>query len=182
MNIITIFFISISLACDAFAASISIGVCKKQNLSTCIFTAFSFGFFQGFMFFLGWLCCLYFQTSISDYSHWISFFLLTTIGINMFMHSNCNDFKEVPITLLSLISISIATSIDALASGVSFSILSISILEPILIITIVTFLLCFIGILLGKKLKYIISDTTKIYYLSGIILIAIALKILLESI
>ncbi|MFP4698364.1 MAG: manganese efflux pump MntP family protein [Eubacteriales bacterium] len=180
MSFISLLFIAIALASDAFAAAVTFGLTKKLNIKKATIISLFFGGFQGFMTFLGWFCCLFFRDIIESFDHWIAFGLLTAIAINMIIHGKDTKRKVIALTLTSLCIISTATSIDALATGVSFSVLNINILSPASIIGIITFLVSFIGIYLGKKLKRVIKNEARLYYLSGGILIIIAFQILFE--
>lgn len=177
----------IGLAMDAFTVSISCGLsCRRMEdtLSTAIKVALSFGFFQGIMILIGWALGLSFKDFISTYDHWVAFVLLALIGGKMM----CDAAEEsgCPISLNSkrmLLTLSIATSIDALAIGVSFSVLNISqiaITSTAVVVGIITFLFCFSGTYMGSKIGCNPKFKAKIDMAGGLILITLGLKILVE--
>ncbi|TCT14364.1 putative Mn2+ efflux pump MntP [Natranaerovirga pectinivora] len=180
MGYLSILLIAIALASDAFAASLTFGMTKKIVVRYAFKIALYFGFFQWLMAFSGWFFCLFFRSVIEPVDHWISFGLLVAIGINTMLHSREEAQKVNSTSIGPMVFISLATSVDALATGVSFSVLNIDIIIPSLIIGSITFLLSFIGVYLGKKLKKIIKNQSIIYCLSGLILIIIGFSILLE--
>ncbi|WP_042275148.1 manganese efflux pump MntP, partial [[Clostridium] dakarense] len=147
--------------------------------------ALFFGLFQGIMPFLGWAAGIRFESYITSIDHWIAFFLLSFIGSKMIFDAREDD-KQVSydtrgtndLNNKELIVLSIATSIDALAIGVSFAFLNIDILPICLSIGVITFLMCFIGVLIGKKIGNVFKSYAQIA--GGIILILIGLNILNE--
>ena len=176
MNIIDIIFISISLAMDAFAVSI----CKSSffpNKKYFLILPLTFSLFQILMpilgYFFGHIIYLYFST----YDHWISFILLFFIGIEMIFSSKKYDSS---ISLVSIILLSIATSMDALCVGITLSFYSISLPIVLFFIGFITFILCFIGCFIGFYFGNLFHSYSSI--LGGIILILIGLKILNEHI
>jgi putative Mn2+ efflux pump MntP len=182
VDIATAIFIAFALAADAFAASITSGVMiKRVKINSALKIAFFFGFFQMFMPLIGWLTGLSLQDPISNFDHWAAFGILSFIGGKM-IYASCrkeNNLKMVnPLNLRVLTALSFATSIDALAVGISFAFLKISIATPIVIIGVITFLLSFLGVHIGDKIGYIFEK--KIEILGGVILIGIGIKILLE--
>lgn len=141
------------------------------------------GFFQGFMPLIGWLLGTTFAKEISSIDHWIAFVLLLFIGSKMVWegfkgkeNEKCIDFSNNK-TLLIL---ALATSIDALAVGVSFAMLNIKIFFPIAIIAIFTFIISFLGTVFGHKLGHKVN--LRIEIVGGLILIGVGTKILLEHI
>jgi len=181
MDIISILFIAFSLAMDAFSVSISSGITIRDIRSYQILKmGLSFGIFQTFMPVLGWLAGASLKTYISTVDHWIAFGLLAFVGLRMIYESVKDEHQIVnPFDNKTLFLLSISTSIDALAVGVSFSFLNISILFPVLIIGIVTFILSSLGILMGNGLRHFF-EKIKVEIFGGIILIGIGIKILLE--
>ncbi|WP_455392643.1 manganese efflux pump MntP [[Eubacterium] cellulosolvens] len=182
MNFITIIFIAIGLAMDAFAVAITCGIkINHQKFQNALKIALFFGSFQAFMPVLGWLAGASFQDLIEDIDHWVAFGLLTLIGSRMIFES----FRREPgkgqikeLTNYVLLTLAVATSIDALAVGISFAFLNISILIPALIIGIITFVISFTGVYIGHKLgKYF---GTKMGLIGGLILIIIGINILIE--
>lgn len=181
MKIFEIIIIAIGLAMDAFAVSITSGFTEKNlKVNGAIKIALFFGFFQAFMPLLGWGLGLKFVKYFENYDHWIAFFILSFIGIKMiyegFKIEKCEIEKKC-MSLKTLVILSIATSIDAFAVGVTFSLLNVNIVYPALIIGIITFLLSLLGVYIGKKLGCFLEKKMEI--LGGIVLIAIGIKILL---
>ena len=182
MNLITIIFVAFGLAMDAFAVSVASGITVKNlKLKNALKMAFSFGLFQAFMPLLGWLAGLSLRSFISEVDHWIAFGLLSLIGLRMIYESLKSEVrgKEIdPLDPYVLLILSIATSIDALAVGLSFAFLQIVIVTPVIIIGMVTFLLSLLGIMIGNRLGHFFEK--KIEFAGGLILIGIGIKILIE--
>lgn len=180
MNIIKIVLIALGLAMDAFAVSVASGVIiKRLRIKSALRIAVFFGLFQAVMPLIGWLAGLSLKDFISGVDHWIAFGLLSTIGCKMIYESakiQSNNFD--PLNIYVLLMLSIATSIDALAVGVTFAFLEISIVTPIVIIGVVTFLLSFIGVFVGNRFGHFFEK--KIELAGGLILICIGVKILVE--
>jgi putative Mn2+ efflux pump MntP len=181
MDLISIFLLAVGLAMDAFSVSITRGLTLKCNIKYALTIAIFFGGFQALMPVLGWYSGMQLQSLISAVAPWIAFILLAAIGIKM-IHESFSSEEEIckVFSLKELLILSIATSIDAFAVGVTFAILNISIITPIIIIGLVTFVLSFIGVYIGKNMGHLFGN--KIEILGGLILIAIGLKILLENI
>ncbi len=183
MSIFNILLIAIGLSMDAFAVSISLGIqAKKLNFRKLFLPSAMFGLFQGFMPIIGWYFGLSFRRYIERFSPVVAFILLFAIGVKMIIESrNADENKSENYDKLTVILIlAIATSIDALAVGISFSVLKTAIYSPALIITITTFLFSFIGIILGHKLSNVRKDYIEIT--GGLILIFIGFKILFPQI
>jgi len=182
MDYISIVIIAIGLAMDAFAVSMAAGVSLKYfQVKPAFRVALFFGFFQAIMPYLGWLAGSSFSTSIASIDHWVVFFILLFIGGKMIYESFVITKAESscdPNNIVTVFLLAIATSIDALAVGISFSLLNQQIIEPIIIIGLVTFILSLFGVYIGSKIGSIFEN--KIELLGGIILIAIGTKILLE--
>ncbi|MBT3581707.1 manganese efflux pump, partial [bacterium] len=138
MNLLTILFIAVGLAMDAFAVSIANGlVLKKEKLLTAFKLGLFFGGFQALMPILGWYGGSSFRDIIAGYDHWLAFGLLVFIGGKMIYESfKLKELEESPkaLTYTVLLILAVATSIDALAVGLSFAFLSISIVTPVIII------------------------------------------------
>jgi putative Mn2+ efflux pump MntP len=178
---ITILLIALGLAMDSFSVSIANGLATRTfKPSKALTIALFFGFFQGLMPIFGWVAGESIADQISAFDHWVAFGLLTTIGIKMIYESIANKPPHFlkAYTLKVILFLSIATSIDALAVGLSFSFLDISILFPALMIGLITFMLSFLGVYVGKSFGKILKNRIEI--LGGLILIVIGLKILLE--
>jgi putative Mn2+ efflux pump MntP len=175
-----ILLIALGLAMDSFSVSITKGFTTKTRLSIeALKTGFFFGLFQAIMPVIGWLAGLSIIDLISGFDHWIAFGLLVFIGARMIYESITKESKKVvnSNSFKVLIMLSIATSIDALAVGLSLSFLGTSIITPAFIIGIITFSLSFLGVYIGKKFG---DYFEKIGVLGGIILIVIGLRIVIE--
>ena len=185
MGFIELFLIGVGLAMDAFAVSICKGLnMKKMNYTQATVIALFFGGFQAFMPFLGWSLGRNFEHYIVSFDHWIAFGLLAIIGGNMIKEALDEDEEEEcgehhdTLDLKELFMLAIATSIDALAVGVTFAFLKVDIIPAITLIGITTFIISFAGVHIGHQFgsKY----EKKAELAGGIILICIGLKILLE--
>lgn len=177
---LTILLIAIALAMDSFSVSITRGFANNMNhFIEALKTGFFFGLFQGVMPMVGWLAGISVIEFISGFDHWIAFGLLFFIGLRMIYESLARDAKQVvsSSTLKVLFILSVATSIDALAVGLSLSFIEASIIVPAIIIGSITFFLSFLGIFIGKKSG---SYFEKIGVLGGVILIVIGIRILIE--
>jgi putative Mn2+ efflux pump MntP len=181
MDIFTIILIAIGLAMDAFAVSIANGISiKSQKRKNAFIIAAFFGGFQMFMPVIGWLAGLGLEELIMGIDHWIAFGLLAFIGSRMIYDSaKEEDLKrDSNLRIHNLLTLSVATSIDALMVGLSFAFIQTAIATPILIIGLVTFLLSFIGFYFGNIIGQVLGNKIKV--IGGVILIGIGLKILLE--
>jgi len=182
MSIVTILFIAFGLSMDAFAISITSGlIIKRLKITHALRIAFSFGLSQAIMPIIGWLAGITLKNFIAGTDHWIAFGLLSFIGCKMIYEStkmNKNEKEFDPLNIYVLLLLSIATSIDALAVGLSLSLLKIVIITPALIIGIVTFLLCLIGVYIGDKFGHFFER--KIEVIGGLVLIGIGIKILIQ--
>ncbi len=182
MDPITILLIAVGLSMDAFAVSIATGITTvRQRQKNALLMASFFGGFQMLMPMIGWAVGLSLQGFISGVDHWVAFGLLAIIGAKMFYESTKkgNRSKTSVLRLSSLLTLSVATSIDALMVGLSFAFLQSSIVIPILVIGAVTFGLSFGGFIFGCALGQVFESKIKI--VGGLILIAIGLKILLDA-
>ena len=181
MGILSILLTGFALSMDAFAVSVTKGMTlKKINLSIATKIAFLFGLFQAVMPLIGWLFGMNFELYIRSIDHWIAVFLLSFLGIKMIIEAIKNDDNDNSTYLdnKELIILSIATSIDALAVGVTFAFLNIDIIPICVSIGVITFLVCFIGVLIGKKIGSVFKNYAQI--IGGTILILIGLNILNE--
>jgi putative Mn2+ efflux pump MntP len=182
MDILNIIVIALGLAMDAFAVSITSGLTiKKLKIKHAFKIALFFGLFQAFMPIVGWLAGLSLRDFIVSIDHWVAFILLAFIGCKMIYESikmESTERKINPLNTYILLMLSLATSIDALAIGISFAFLTISIVTPVIIIGIVTFLLSFFGVFVGNKSGHFFEG--KIEIIGGIILVGIGIKILIE--
>lgn len=188
MTNLDIWLLAIGLAMDCFAVSIASGIIMKSiRLRPMLSMAFAFGFFQALMPLLGWIGASFFSHLIEDWDHWIAFAILVFLGGRMV----CESFKDEecrhefdPTNLNVLLTLAVATSIDALAVGISFAFVgtySIStILPPIGIIGLVSFVLSLAGLLFGICFGHGLARKLRAELWGGIILIAIGTKILIE--
>ncbi|MBP1889604.1 putative Mn2+ efflux pump MntP [Clostridium moniliforme] len=200
MNLLSIFMTSIGLSMDAFAVALAKGMTLKKHIwKNALKISFLFGGFQALMPLIGWIAARKFRGYIESFDHWIAFILLGAIGGKMIYESinskkeccvnNTKEMEEIcmesledneEFSIKNLTILAIATSIDALAVGVSFAFLNINIIPSIIMIGCVTFILCLIAVFVGKKLGCILQTYAEI--VGGIILIIIGINILLEHI
>lgn len=184
MGIIELILIGVGLAMDAFAVSICKGLSmKKMNYRHAFVIALFFGGFQAIMPFIGWFVGSRFSAYIQTFDHWIAFVLLTLIGGKMIIDAVKEKEQEIieieeALDLKELFLLAIATSIDALAVGVTFAFLEVAIIPAISIIGIITFVISFAGVMIGNLFGSRFKNKAEIA--GGIILILIGLKILLE--
>lgn len=188
MSGLEIWLIAIGLAMDCFAVSIANGILLKRLWwRPILITAFFFGFFQALMPLIGWACTNIFSHLIEDIDHWIAFIILACLGGRMvresFKKEECRHEYD-PTSLRVVTILSIATSIDALAIGVSFAFLGMkdasAIFPSVSVIGFVSFALSLTGLLLGIRFGCGIAKRLKPDLLGGIILIFIGIKILIE--
>lgn len=186
MTNLEVWLLAISLAMDCFTISITGGIIIRSICwRTCLLMAFFFGLFQGLMPLIGWFGASHFKHLIEHFDHWIAFALLTFLGIRMIKEGMGDDDKCCfdPHKLKVILTLAVATSIDALAVGISFAFVGMNtimdILQPILIIGLVSFLLSIVGHLLGVSFGKIVQKLRP-EVLAGVILIGIGIKILIE--
>lgn len=182
MELITIIVIAIGLAMDAFVVSIVSGSAYKQlHVKHALRMALFFGAFQAFMPLIGSLAGLGLKDYIADYDHWVAFALLAAVGGKMIYESfkikSIEDNPD-PSNVFVLLVLSIATSIDALAIGITLSLIISSVTLAVIIIGLITFALSYIGVLIGKKFGHFFEN--RIEALGGLVLIGIGIKILCE--
>ena len=182
MGLFTVIVIACGLAMDAFAVSVASGLTiKKLRIRHALRIALFFGAFQAIMPAIGWLAGLSLRDLISEFDHWLAFGLLAFIGTKMIYESFKleADKKQIdPLKLDVLLMLSIATSIDALAVGITFAFLNMTIVLPVIIIGLITLATSFAGVYIGDKFGHLFES--KIERIAGAVLIAIGLKILLE--
>ena len=181
MGLIELCILSIGLAMDAFAVSVCKGLSmKRMKWKNAIIIGAYFGYFQALMPALGYLLGYNFQDRISNIDHWIAFILLGVIGINMIKEalSKENDVHNDSVKFKEMIVLAIATSIDALAVGITFAFLNVNLILAISLIGIITFIIS----VLGVKVVNIFGDKyeKKAEFAGGIILIFLGIKILVE--
>lgn len=182
MSFISILVIALALGMDAFSVAISVGAARSRlNLAAAMRLASSFGLFQFGMPIIGWYAGRTVASLISDYDHWVAFALLTIVGLHMIKESFDKREKtrsSDPTKGWLLLVLSVATSIDALAVGLSFAFLETGILYPSVIIGVVCFVMTAIGTVFGKKIGSLFGKRAEI--VGGVVLIAIGVKILIE--
>ena len=186
MSLFEILLLAIALAMDCFAVSIASGILLKRiQWSTFLTMAFFFGLFQGGMPLIGWVLAKFASKYTEQWDHWIAFTLLLFIGGKMiYEHFTASEEKKgfSPTRLIVILTLAIATSIDALAIGISFACLGITNLQSILIsisvIGLVSFLFSILGSILGAKVGKRLNLRAEL--LGGTLLIAIGTKILIE--
>ena len=183
--IIELFLIGVGLSMDAFAVSVCKGLAmNKVNKKQAVIIGLYFGGFQGLMRLIGWLLGVSFQKYITSIDHWIAFGLLVFIGGKMILEAvrdtEVQEIKEMdpPLRHKELFVLAIATSIDALAVGITFAFLDTPIVEAVIIIGCTTFLLSILGVVVGNFFGTRYKKKAEIA--GGIILVLIGLKILLE--
>lgn len=183
MGIISLIILAIGLSMDAFAVSICKGLgMEKVTLKKALIVGAWFGIFQALMPFLGYLLGKNFQNLIEKYDHWVAFVLLLLLGINMIKESLTKEETETngSLTFKSMLVLAIATSIDALAAGITFGVLETNIYLAISLIGAITFVISAVGVKIGNVfgLKY----KSKAEMVGGIILILLGVKIILEHV
>lgn len=177
----TLLILAVALAMDSVAVSIAIGAKYKDLLfSKTLFAAAVFGFFQGAMPIAGYFIGISFAEYVQAFDHWIAFVLLVGLGGKMLYEAYKNEFDEEvsDLSTKTLITLGIATSIDAMAIGVTFAFLQTDIYTAAGVIALVTFVLCVAAVYVGKKLGSLLESKAEM--LGGIILIGLGSKILLE--
>lgn len=180
MGIVELFILAVGLSMDAFAVSICKGLSmKKMSWRKALIAGLYFGGFQALMPAFGYILGIQFSDLITNVDHWIAFVLLSIIGINMIREAKCkSESLDDSFDVKTMLLLAVATSIDALAVGVTFAFLKVNIISAVVFIGAVTF--CFgaagikIGNVFGEKYR------SKAELAGGIILILIGLKILIE--
>lgn len=179
MTFIDILFTGIGLSMDAFAVSICKGLMIRDKIYIrAIVVGLYFGIFQMIMPLIGFYLGNSFNNSIVNYGCWISFFILSLIGFNMIKDADNKESGSDSIGFITMIPLAIATSIDALTIGFTFSFFKIDIMMSIIVIGIITFLLSFMGVIMGNVFGTRYRKKSQI--LGGLILLLIGLKILVE--
>ena len=187
MGLIELFMIAVGLSMDAFAVSICKGLSlRKISFKHMCIAGIWFGGFQALMPAIGYFFGMFFADMVTKYAHWVTFLLLAIIGANMIKESfekeecECCGCEETMMNAKTMFPLAIATSIDAMAVGVSFAFMKVSIVPAVSFIGVITFLFSGLGVKIGSVFgtKY----KAKAELAGGIVLIAIGLKTLLEGI
>ena len=181
MDLLTLLTLAVGLAMDAFAVSICKGLAMREKvLKKGIIVGLWFGGFQALMPTIGFLLGTQFKDQITSIDHWIAFVFLGLIGINMVKEALSNDEEQADdsIAVKEMFMLAVATSIDALAVGITFAFLNVHIVSAALMIGVCTFLISFVGVKIGNIFgtKY----KSKAELAGGIILILLGFKILFE--
>lgn len=185
MEPVSLIMIAVGLSMDAFAVACVNGLCTVQEkYNYALKVGLYFGFFQGIMTLIGYLSAFYVKSYIAHIDHWFAFILLAGIGIHMIWQAHHQkeiscDVRNVD-SHRALLTFSIATSIDALAVGISLAILDVNISIVSVVIALTTFTLSFVGVVIGKRIGYRLGNKTE--YFGGFVLILIGIKILVEHI
>ena len=181
MGVIELLVLALGLSMDAFAVSICKGLSvPKLQAKHCLICGVYFGGFQALMPLIGWALGIRFQSMITNIDHWIAFVLLAVIGANMIKESFSKE-EECPdasFGFKTMLTLAVATSIDALAVGVTFAFLDVSIVPAVLLIGATTFVCSAVGVKIGNVFGN--RFQSKAEFLGGLVLFAIGLKILIE--
>ena len=182
MGILDLFILAVGLSMDAFAVSVckglSLGKIKPKHM--CIAGA-CFGGFQALMPLIGYFLGSFFAEMIEKYDHWVAFVLLAIIGGNMIKESFGKDEKvDSSMNVKSMLLLAIATSIDALAVGVTFAFLQVQIVPAVSFIGVITFIFSAVGVKIGSLFGTKYKSKAELF--GGIVLVLIGIKILLEGI
>lgn len=184
MGFFELFLIAVGLSMDAFAVSICKGLkMQRFNVRHAGVIALAFGGFQALMPVIGWFLGKQFESYITGIDHWIAFVLLAVIGGKMAVESfkkeeEASSKENEKLDVKELLVLAVATSIDALAVGITFAFLQVSIVPAVSLIGVITFVLSAVGVFIGHKFGA--KFKSKAELAGGIILILIGLKILLE--
>ena len=182
MDILTLITCAIGLSMDAFAVSVCKGLAiQKLNMKQQAIVGAWFGGFQGLMPLVGFLLGVNFKDYIVSIDHWIAFILLGFIGFNMIKESmevDCEECQDASLDPKTMLVLAIATSIDALAVGITFAFLDVNIILAVCLIGSITFVLSFIGVKVGNVfgMRY----KSKAEFVGGAVLILLGIKILLD--
>ncbi|HQA08213.1 MAG TPA: manganese efflux pump MntP family protein [Syntrophomonadaceae bacterium] len=185
MSLLELSLIAVGLSMDAFAVAICIGLSMPQrSIKKALIVGLYFGLFQAFMPLIGYFLASQFSDQIVEFDHWIAFILLAFIGGKMIKESfakediDFNEGQEVSLGFKTMLPLALATSIDALAVGISFAFLNVRIIPAVSLIGCITLLLSMLGVRIGNVFGAKFKQNAELF--GGIILILIGLKILLE--
>ena len=182
MGLLEIGLIAVGLSMDAFAVSITLGLSvKKPKIREIFIPGIYFGFFQALMPAMGFFAGVFFAERIQEFDHWIAFVLLGIVGGKMIKESYSKEEEESgenPFQFLKMLMLAIATSIDALAVGITFAFFKVNILRAIIITGLTTFFISMAGVkignIFGTKFK------SKAEFIGGAVLILLGIKIVVE--
>ena len=195
MNFFEIFAVALGVSMDAFAVAICKGMSfKRASIKNALIVALYFGIFQAAMPLIGYFLGFQFSENIVKYDHWLAFILLGAIGANMIKESSnksCEAVEEVAVVsgngvlerglcFKTMLILAIATSIDALAVGITLAFLKVHIVPAVIFIGIITFINSFVGVKIGNVFG--VKYKSRAEFVGGIILMAMGTKILLEHI
>ena len=182
MSIAELFLLAVGLSMDAFAVSICKGLSLRNiKVKHMLIAGAWFGGFQALMPLIGYFLGSFFAEMIEKYDHWVAFVLLAIIGGNMIKESFCKDEKvDSSMDVKSMLLLAIATSIDALAVGVTFAFLQVQIVPAVSFIGVITFIFSAVGVKIGSLFGTKYKSKAELF--GGIVLVLIGIKILLEGI
>jgi manganese efflux pump family protein len=183
MEFFAVFFLAVGLAMDCFAVSLGIGTSEHiHGLRPALRLAFHFGLFQAMMPVIGWLAGRSVEPLISGFDHWLALALLSLVGVRMIRSGLSNEevgtLSVDPSRGRTLVMLSVATSIDALAVGLSLAALKVDIIYPSVVIGVVTLALSLLALRLGRTLGERLGNRMEI--VGGLILIAIGVRVVLS--
>ena len=181
MGIIEIVLLAVGLSMDAFAVAICKGLALPHNkVSAALTVGLWFGVFQALMPLIGFILGVQFMSLIQAFDHWVAFVLLAIIGGNMIREAFCSECDEhnSSLKVRTMFPLAIATSIDALASGIAMAAIGVDIIPTALLIGLITFVLTSIAVVFGSKLGARFKNKAEIA--GGVMLLLIALKIVIE--
>ena len=182
MSLLELFITAVALAMDAFVVAICKGLTvEKVKLKHAVITGVWFGGFQMLMPLLGYLCASMFSEYITSFDHWVAFFLLVAIGISMIAEAFKKDEEKKetnPFSFMTMLIMAVATSVDALAVGITFAFLDVNIWVATALIGATTFILSAVGVKVGNVFGAGKKNIAEIA--GGVILILLGVKILLQ--
>lgn len=180
MQLWELFVIAVGLSADAFAVAICKGLSvKKIEKKHALIVGLYFGGFQAFMPLIGYFLGSKFQSLITEFDHWLALILLAAIGINMIKESfeDCDEL-DASFSFRSMLPMAVATSIDALAVGITFAFLNVNIIPAVSFIGVITFILSANGLVIGNRFGARFKSKAEL--LGGIVLVLMGVKIVLE--
>lgn len=181
MSLWELFVIAVGLSMDAFAVSICKGLSvSRVQVKHVVAVGLYFGGFQALMPLVGYFLGRQFQSLITSVDHWIAFVLLALIGLNMVREARSGEAEDVndSFSFKTMLPLAVATSIDALAIGVTFAFLKVSIIPAVSFIGVTTFILSAVGLMIGNLFGIRFKSKAELF--GGIVLILMGIKILLE--